>query len=85
MQDVPAALVIPGHGEPTNDWREAMAQQQRYLSLVRDGVRAAIRARKSIVEAVREVGASERSKWQLFDDFHAQNVTAVFTELEWED
>lgn len=85
LQGFQAARVIPGHGEPTSDWPAAMAPQQRYLSVVRDGVRAALKAGKSITDAVREVGASERGKWQLFDDFHAQNVTAVFTELEWED
>ena len=85
LEGVQAARVIPGHGEPTSDWPGAMAQQQRYLSVVRDGVRVALKAGKSIGAAVREVGASERGKWLLFDDFHAQNVTAAFTELEWED
>jgi len=28
--------------------------------------------------------ASERSHWELFDDFNARNATAAFSEIEWE-
>ena len=28
--------------------------------------------------------ASERSRWELFDDFNTRNATAAFSEIEWE-
>ncbi len=70
---------------PQDDGQYLMAPQQRYLNTVRDGVRAALKARRTITQAMAEVGAGERGKWELFDDFHAHNVTVAFTELEWED
>jgi hypothetical protein len=39
---------------------------------------------KTIDEAVASAGQSERGKWQLFDEYNGMNVTAAFTELEWE-
>ncbi|MET0677509.1 MAG: MBL fold metallo-hydrolase, partial [Bradyrhizobium sp.] len=27
---------------------------------------------------------SERSRWELFDDFNTRNATAAFSEIEWE-
>lgn len=82
---IPAATVVPGHGAPTSDWPGALAPQQRYLVAVRDGVRQSLKARQTIGQATAVVATSERDKWLLFDAFHAQNVTAAFTELEWED
>jgi len=34
--------------------------------------------------AAQTAGASERSRWKLFDDYNARNATAVLSELEWE-
>ena len=62
-----------------------MQPQQRYLLAVRDGVRQALKARVTIGQATTTVATAERDNWLLFNDFHAQNVTAAFTELEWED
>jgi hypothetical protein len=50
-----------------------------------DQTRAAIKDRKTIQEAIATVGESERSNWLLFDLFNKRNVTAVYSELEWED
>ena len=80
-----ATRVVPGHGAPSTDWPGALAPQRRYLIAVRDGVRQALKARQTISQATATVAASERDKWLLFNDFHAHNVTAAFTELEWED
>jgi hypothetical protein len=39
---------------------------------------------KTIEQAVATAGQSERGKWELFEEHRARNVTAAFTELEWE-
>ncbi|HTF74496.1 MAG TPA: MBL fold metallo-hydrolase, partial [Bradyrhizobium sp.] len=39
---------------------------------------------KSITVAADTAAASERSHWELFDDFNARNATAAFSEIEWE-
>ncbi len=82
---IPAARAVPGHGAPGTDWPGVLQPQRRYLMAVRDGVRQALKAHRTIGQATTTVAASERDKWLLFNDFHAQNVTAAFTELEWED
>lgn len=79
------AYVVAGHGEAGANWPQAVTRLHEYLSLVLDQTRAAIRAGRTIQQAVAEVGASERGRWQLFDDYHRRNVTAAFAELEWED
>ena len=85
LRTMAATQVVPGHGAPGTDWPAMLAPQQRYLLAVRDGVKAALKAHRTIGQAVQEVAADERGKWQLFEDFHAHNVTVVFTELEWDD
>lgn len=76
--------VISGHGDST-DWRQALANQRRYLLTLRDEVRAAIRERRSLAQAMASVGRGEQQRWLLFDDFHRRNVAAAYAELEWED
>ena len=85
LATIAATRVVPGHGAPSSDWPGAMQPQQRYLLAVRDGVRQALKARLTIGQATTTVATAERDNWLLFNDFHAQNVTAAFTELEWED
>lgn len=79
-----ARHVVTGHGDNPN-WRKSLAEQQRYLRLLRDETRAALRAGETLTQAVKHVGSSERDHWLLFDDFHRRNVTAAYAELEWED
>lgn len=76
--------VVAGHGE-AGDWRRALAEQQRYLEVLANETKAAIKAGKPLAEAVATVGQGERGKWLLFDDFHRRNATAAYAELEWED
>jgi quinoprotein relay system zinc metallohydrolase 2 len=76
--------VIPGHG-PSDNWRLALASQRRYLRALADDTRAAIRAHRSMIQAVEQVAASERDRWLLFDAYHRRNVAAAYAELEWED
>ena len=58
--------------------------QRRYLSKVATEVRRLIAEGGRIEEAPAKVAQDERDRWQLFDEFHARNVTAAFAELEWE-
>jgi quinoprotein relay system zinc metallohydrolase 2 len=79
-----AARAIPGHGPKSMPWPEAILAEQRYLETIARDVRAMIKDGKTIEEAVASAGQSERGKWQLFDEHNGMNVTAAFTELEWE-
>ncbi|WP_199171732.1 quinoprotein relay system zinc metallohydrolase 2 [Pollutimonas nitritireducens] len=85
LAGIPARLVVPGHGSVSTDWPAVMKPQQQYLQQLQADVRAALKAKRSIQQAMSEIGALNPSQWQLFDGSHRQNVTAAFTELEWED
>jgi quinoprotein relay system zinc metallohydrolase 2 len=76
--------VIPGHG-PADDWHAAVAAQRRYLKALADGTRAAIRAHRTMAQAMQEVAGEERDRWLLFDGYHRRNIAAAYAELEWED
>ena len=84
MCAMPAAHVVPGHGPAASPWPVAAAAQRRYLTLLRDEIRAVIKSGGTMEQAIATVGQSERTRWRLFDDYHARNVTAAFHELEWE-
>jgi quinoprotein relay system zinc metallohydrolase 2 len=82
---IDATRVIPGHGPNSNDWPAALKPQQEYLETLRRETRAAIKAGKTLSQAVDSVGMAAASNWQLTDRFHRRNVTAAYAELEWED
>jgi quinoprotein relay system zinc metallohydrolase 2 len=84
MRAKPAARVVPGHGPAASPWPAAVDAQHRYLTLLRDEIRQAIKSGGTMEQAIATVGQSERPRWRLFDDYHARNVTAAFHELEWE-
>jgi quinoprotein relay system zinc metallohydrolase 2 len=79
-----ATRVVPGHGPGSAPWPAALADQERYFRVLLTGVREVIRRGGTIGEATRTVGQKEGDKWMLFEDNHPRNVTATFTELEWE-
>ena len=81
---IEAERVVPGHGPASAAWPDALAPQRRYLEAVVDGTRKLIRSGARISDAPAAVAQEERSRWRLFDEFHARNVTAAFAELEWE-
>ncbi len=83
LATLPAQRVVPGHGV-VSEWPAALADQRRYLQTLASDVRALIASGKSITAAAGMAAAAERSRWQLFDDFHARNATAAFSEIEWE-
>ena len=80
---LPAQRVVPGHG-PVSEWPGALADQRRYLETLASDVRALVAGGKPIAVAADTAATSERSRWQLFDDFNARNATAAFSEIEWE-
>ena len=81
---IEAERVVPGHGPVSAPWPEAIAPQKRYLTLLRDEIRAIIARGGTMEEAIETVGQSERGQWQLFDSYHARNIVTAFAELEWE-
>lgn len=79
------ARVVPGHGPPSMQLPDALEPEKRYLSLIAKQVRKKIKQGRTLAEAMRTVGLSEKDAWVLFKEYHARNVSAAFAELEWED
>ena len=84
LKDRKAARVVPGHGPHAMELPGALVPEQDYLSTITTDVRGLIKEGKTLEEAVKVAGMSQRDKWKLFDYYHARNVTAAFAELEWE-
>lgn len=78
------ARVVPGHGPASMEWPDALAAEQRYLSRIAEEVLAMIKDGRTLSEATKTVGLSEKDAWVLFKEYHARNVSAAFAELEWE-
>lgn len=81
---LPATRVVPGHGPPAAPWPAAMDPQRAYLVSLRDAVRAALRRNRTLEQAVADVPLPPGPSWKLAEENHPRNVTASFTELEWE-
>jgi quinoprotein relay system zinc metallohydrolase 2 len=79
----PAQRVVPGHG-PVSEWPSALAGERRYLETLATDVRALVKRGAPITVAADTAASSDRSQWQLFDDYNARNATAAFSEIEWE-
>lgn len=80
---LPGQRVVPGHG-PVSAWPAALGDERRYLGTLASDVRALVIRGEPITIAAKTAAASERSRWQLFDDYNARNATAAFSEIEWE-
>src|SRR5882762_4936065 len=83
LETIPATRVVPGHGA-VSDWPAALSDERRYLSTLLSDVRALNKKGESIRAAADKAASSERSHWDLFDDYNARNATAAFSEIEWE-
>ena len=66
------------------DATTAFADQRRYLQVLVSECRQALRDGVTLAAAVDVIGSVEKDRWRLFEDYHRRNVTAVYTELEWE-
>jgi len=84
LRRVRAERVVPGHGPVAADFSGAFDAEERYLTVLRDSIRAIQRRGGTMEEAISSVGLEERTYWRLFDDYNPHNVTAAFHELEWE-
>jgi quinoprotein relay system zinc metallohydrolase 2 len=84
LAQVPATIVVPGHGASVAPWPQALDDERRYLTMLAQDARRLIAAGVPLARAVPEIGRSERTRWQLFDDYNARNATTAFSELEWE-
>jgi quinoprotein relay system zinc metallohydrolase 2 len=83
LSATPARRVVPGHG-PVSAWPDALADERRYLETLATDTHAMITAGKTLAAAADTAAASERPRWQLFDDYNARNATAAYSEIEWE-
>jgi len=83
LERMPAARVVPGHGPVTEDWRVALAEQRRYFERLTKEVRDPI-SRGAPSAAPPGVAPAENGPGALFDEYHARNATAAYSELEWE-
>ncbi|MEZ0207393.1 quinoprotein relay system zinc metallohydrolase 2 [Ideonella sp.] len=85
LAKIDAARIVPGHGPTLAGGPDAWKPQQAYLEALLRETRAALKARKTLSQAVDTVGIQAATQWQLAERFHRRNVTAAFAELEWED
>ncbi|WP_409334228.1 quinoprotein relay system zinc metallohydrolase 2 [Bradyrhizobium manausense] len=83
LEAVPAVRAVPGHGA-VSDWPAALSDERRYLSSLLSDVRTSNKKGDPIRTAAEKAAATERSHWELFDDYNARNATAAFSEIEWE-
>jgi quinoprotein relay system zinc metallohydrolase 2 len=79
-----ATQAVPGHGPERVEWPAGATDLERYLRTLVLETRVAVRDNIGIEAAVERVGAGERGRWTLFEDYHGRNVTQVYKELEWE-
>lgn len=80
---MPVRRVVPGHGPASAPWPRALAPERRYLTALRQQVRALVQAGVPLAEAPARVPPPVG--WRLVEPFHGRNVTAAYAELEWED
>jgi quinoprotein relay system zinc metallohydrolase 2 len=81
---IPARRAVPGHGPLVTAWPQGLADERRYFERLAGDLRAMIKRGTPIGEAAKTACATEKDRWQLFDDYNARNATAGFAELEWE-
>jgi quinoprotein relay system zinc metallohydrolase 2 len=84
LRELAADRVVPGHGPVTAPWPAALDPEQRYFELLVRETRKLLVDGGSLQQATDTIGLSERGHWLLFDSYNARNVTAAYTELEWE-
>ena len=81
---VDAERAVPGHGPTSISWPDGAGGTVRYLTSLRDDVRAAIAAGDDLRTAQETAGYTEARRWQLYERYQQRNIAAAFAELEWE-
>lgn len=84
LKTVPAMQAVPGHGPVVKAWQTALDNEQRYLSILLNDIRASIKKGEVMESAMGTAAASEKDKWALFSIVNRRNVNAVYPALEWE-
>jgi glyoxylase-like metal-dependent hydrolase (beta-lactamase superfamily II) len=83
MMHMKAQVIVPGHGPVAHDLAAAIAPERRYLTALKDGVRAGIARLEPMQEAIEWVAAGEQPHWLLWATVHPRNVARAYEELEW--
>lgn len=81
---VPAVRVIPGHGPVGLPWPQALDSERAYFEGIAKDVKASIAKGEPVEGATKWAGQSQRDDWRLFDDYNRRNVTAAYSEYEWD-
>jgi quinoprotein relay system zinc metallohydrolase 2 len=76
--------VVPGHGPQTKDWKQAINNELRYLTVLLTDIRAAIKNDVGLEKTMDSAAASEKDKWILFKVANRRNVNIIYPDLEWE-
>ena len=77
--------VVPGHGPTGVSWPASAEPTLRYLTALRQNVRAWIASGGDLASAQDNIGLPGSDTWLLSDRYHRRNVGAAYAELEWED
>jgi len=85
LSGIPARHLVPGHGTAALQGGEALTRQKAYLEYLAGTVRAALRRGRTLREVIDADDGAALSGWDLVERFHARNLSAAYTELEWED
>jgi quinoprotein relay system zinc metallohydrolase 2 len=84
LKTVPAMQAVPGHGPVVKAWQIALDNEQRYLSILLNDIRASIKKGEVMESAMATAAASEKDEWALFSIVNRRNVNTVYPALEWE-
>jgi quinoprotein relay system zinc metallohydrolase 2 len=84
LAKLPAKSVVPGHGPVSAPWPGALGPEKNYLERLQSDCRDLIKRGVPIATASQLAAASEKSDWELFEEYNTRNATEAFSELEWE-
>ncbi|MBL8506424.1 MAG: quinoprotein relay system zinc metallohydrolase 2 [Methylobacillus glycogenes] len=75
---------VPGHGPVTHDISSALNHEARYLNLLLEDIRAAIKQGKTMEQTMDSAAQAESGNWQLFNAVNRRNINLLYPALEWE-
>lgn len=81
---IPAKLAIPGHGQTTEQWQQALARQQHYFEVLLRDIRVAIKKGETMENTMNHAANSEQGQWVLFNAVNRRNINLLYPQLEWE-
>ena len=84
LGSVPAVRVVPGHGPVGLPWPQALDSERAYFDGLARDVKMSIAKGEPVEAAEKWAGQSQRDDWRLFDDYNRRNVTAAYSEFEWD-